>query len=60
MFPTPRTDSITVSLFSCADFDPFALVVLVVCMSNKSRYLFHDATGVKSDKLTGEGATSDK
>jgi hypothetical protein len=33
---------------------------LVVCISNKSRYLFHEATGVTSDKLTGEGATSDK
>lgn len=57
ILPTPRTDSITVSLFSCAviltstDFDPFALVVLVVCISNKSRYLFHEATGVTSEKL---------
>ena len=64
VLPTPRTDSITVSLFSCAiistttDFDPFALVVFVVCISNKARYLFHKASGVTSDKLTGEGVTS--
>jgi len=65
VLPSPRTDSITVSLFSCAviststDFDPFALVVLVVCTSNKSSYLFHEATGVTSDKLISEGATND-
>lgn len=66
VLPTPRTDSITVSLFSCVviststDFDSFALVVLMVCKSNKSRYLFHEVTDVTSDKLIGEGATSDK
>jgi hypothetical protein len=66
VLPTPRTDNITVSGFSCAviskstDYDPFALVVLVVYISNKTRYLFHEAMGVTSDRLTGEGATSEK
>ena len=56
----------SISLFSCVvilistDFDPFALVVLVVHISNKAIYLFHEATGVTSEKLTSEGVTSDR